>query len=208
MKVEKAHLFFEQSGTFKKAFQNLGIKAYDYDIQNEFGETDFVVDLFEEINRAFDGKPSVFDKVGKHELIFAFFPCVRFENQINLFFRGQAYQQTAWTDEERMLYDMNLIDEVRDLYHLINKLFIVCIRGGGIDSLWKIRSRRNTFSAAIGACNRALLTETGEITGTIPRSLLSIGSLIAHQNRTFCLKRYPITPSYPRQTNSWTGGHL
>ena len=130
MKVNKAHLFFEQSGTFKKAFQNLGIKAEDYDIQNEFGETDYVVDLFAEIDRAFDGKTSIFDKVGSEDLIMAFFPCVRFENQINLFFRGQAYQQTSWTDEERMLYDMNLLDEVRELYHLINKLFIVCIRGG------------------------------------------------------------------------------
>lgn len=130
MKVNKAHLFFEQSGTFKKAFQNLGIKAEDYDIQNEFGETDYVVDLFAEIDRAYDGKPSIFDKVGPEDLIMAFFPCVRFENQINLFFRGQAYQQTSWTDEERMLYDMNLLDEVRELYHLINKLFIVCIRGG------------------------------------------------------------------------------
>lgn len=130
MKVNKAHLFFEQSGTFKKAFQNLGIKAEDYDIQNEFGETDYVVDLFAEINRAFNGKTSIFDKVGPEDLIMAFFPCVRFENQINLFFRGQAYQQTSWTDEERMLYDMNLLDEVRELYHLINKLFIVCIRGG------------------------------------------------------------------------------
>lgn len=130
MKIDKAHLFFEQSGTFKKAFQNLGIKAEDYDIQNEFGETDYVVDLFAEINRAYDGKASIFDKVGSEDLIMAFFPCVRFENQINLFFRGQAYQQTSWTDEERMLYDMNLLDEVRELYHLINKLFIVCIRGG------------------------------------------------------------------------------
>lgn len=130
MKIEKAHLFFEQSGTFKKAFQNLGISAVDYDIQNDFGETDYVVDLFEEINRAFDGKPSIFDKIGTDDLIFAFFPCIRFENQVMLFFRGQAYQQTAWTDEERMLYDMKLLDEVQDMYRLVNKLFIVCIRGG------------------------------------------------------------------------------
>lgn len=130
MKIEKAHLFFEQSGTFKKAFQNLGIKAFDYDIQNEFGETDYVVDLFAEINRAYDGKPSIFDKVGPEDLIMAFFPCIRFENQIMLFFRGQAFQQKTWTDEEKMIYDMNLLDEVRELYRLINKLFIVCIRGG------------------------------------------------------------------------------
>lgn len=45
----KVHCLFEQSGTFIKEFKKLGYEAYDYDIQNEFGETDNVVDLFAEI---------------------------------------------------------------------------------------------------------------------------------------------------------------
>lgn len=45
----KAHCLFEQSGTFKNEFKKLGVDAYDYDIQNEFGETDYQVDLFSEI---------------------------------------------------------------------------------------------------------------------------------------------------------------
>lgn len=45
----KVHCLFEQSGTFKNEFKKLGYEAYDYDIQNEFGETDHVIDLFEEI---------------------------------------------------------------------------------------------------------------------------------------------------------------
>ena len=45
----KAHCLFEQSGTFKNEFKKLGIEAYDYDIQNEFGETDYQMDLFAEI---------------------------------------------------------------------------------------------------------------------------------------------------------------
>lgn len=45
----KAHCLFEQSGTFKNEFKKLGIEAFDYDILNNFGETDFQVDLFEEI---------------------------------------------------------------------------------------------------------------------------------------------------------------
>jgi hypothetical protein len=44
-----AHCFFEQSGTFKNEFKKLGIDAYDYDILNNFGETDFQIDLFGEI---------------------------------------------------------------------------------------------------------------------------------------------------------------
>lgn len=60
----KIHCFFEQSGTFKNEFKKLGYEAYDYDIQNNFGQTDFVVDLFSEIEKGFDGKPSLFDKLG------------------------------------------------------------------------------------------------------------------------------------------------
>lgn len=51
----KVHCLFEQSGTFKNEFKKLGIKAYDYDILNDFGETDYVIDLFSEINKAYDG---------------------------------------------------------------------------------------------------------------------------------------------------------
>ena len=54
MKIEgKVHCFFEQSGTFKNEFIKLGIPAEDYDIQNNFGETDHVIDLFGEIDRAY-----------------------------------------------------------------------------------------------------------------------------------------------------------
>lgn len=49
------HCFFEQSGTFKKQFKDLGYKAIDYDIRNDFGETDRVVDLYRNINLAFNG---------------------------------------------------------------------------------------------------------------------------------------------------------
>lgn len=45
----KVHCLFEQSGTFKNEFKKLGYDAEDYDIQNEFGETDNICDLFAEI---------------------------------------------------------------------------------------------------------------------------------------------------------------
>lgn len=41
----KAHLLFEQSGTFKNEFIKIGIEAYDYDILDDFGQTDFKIDL-------------------------------------------------------------------------------------------------------------------------------------------------------------------
>lgn len=60
----KVHCFFEQSGTFKNEFKKLGYDAYDYDIQNNFGETDYVIDLFQEIENAYNCNPSIYDKMG------------------------------------------------------------------------------------------------------------------------------------------------
>lgn len=74
----KVHCFFEQSGTFKNEFIKLGIPAEDYDIQNNFGETDHVIDLFAEIETAYGGGISIFDTISCNDLIIAFFPCIRF----------------------------------------------------------------------------------------------------------------------------------
>ena len=49
MRYEKVHCLFEQSGTFKNEFRKLGINAEDYDIRNDFGQTDHIIDLFAEI---------------------------------------------------------------------------------------------------------------------------------------------------------------
>lgn len=51
----KVHCFFEQSGTFKNEFIKLGYEAEDYDIQNEFNETNNVADLFKEIETCYEG---------------------------------------------------------------------------------------------------------------------------------------------------------
>lgn len=77
-KPTRVHCFFEQSGTFKNEFIKLGIPAEDYDIQNHFGQTDHVIDLFAQIEAAYDGKESVFDTIKPSDLIMAFFPCIYF----------------------------------------------------------------------------------------------------------------------------------
>ena len=124
------HCFFEQSGTFKNEFKKLGYDAYDYDILNDFGETDFQVDLFKDIETAYERERerTVFDNVKPGDQIIAFFPCIRFENQIMLSFRGQQNGAKQWNDIQKMEYDMKLMDELRQMYMLVNKLFIVCIR--------------------------------------------------------------------------------
>jgi len=60
----------------------------------------------------------------------AFFPCVRFENQIMLSFRGQSHGMEQWTYRQKMVHDMELLNELKRNYDLVNKLFIVCIDKG------------------------------------------------------------------------------
>ena len=97
----KVHLMFEQSGTFKREFIKLGIPAEDYDIQNNFGETDHVIDLFAEINKAYDDEPSIFDNVLKDDLVMAFFPCIYFSQQNSTFFDGTNFNWKYDTMKEK-----------------------------------------------------------------------------------------------------------
>lgn len=128
MKINKVHCLFEQSGTFKNEFKKLGVEAEDYDILNDFGQTDHIIDLFTEIRGGYNGEPSIFDTFDKDDLIMAFFPCIRFENQIMLFFRGQASQMKHWSLTQKMENCMGLQGELTEMYELVNKLFIICIR--------------------------------------------------------------------------------
>ena len=125
----KYHCFFEQSGTFKNEFKKLGYKAYDYDILNDFGETDYVIDLYDEIEKGYLGLNSIFDKMNKDDdMIIAFFPCVRFEEQILLYFRGEASTQKKWTIEQKLEYDLKIHNELHNLYSLVTKLVLICVK--------------------------------------------------------------------------------
>lgn len=91
----KAHCLFEQSGTFKREFIKLGIPAEDYDIQNNFGETDHINDLFAEIEKAYEGGVSIFDNMKKEDIIMAFFPCIYFcaFSQMAIDIRNRNYRK-------------------------------------------------------------------------------------------------------------------
>lgn len=124
----KYHCFFEQSGTFKNEFKKLGYNAYDYDILNDFGETDYVIDLYDEIEKAYLGLKSIFDKlINENDTIIAFFPCIRFEAQVLLNFRGENAGFKNWSIREKLAYDLKLHDELNKNYTLITKLVMICI---------------------------------------------------------------------------------
>lgn len=126
----KAYCLFEQSGTFKNEFKKLGIDAYDYDIRNDFGQTDFVVDLFTEIQKAYEGWESIFDNMGGTDIIMAFFPCTRFEAKVPLSFRGELPQQKNWNDLKKLQYSMKLHGELHELYEKLCELTVVAERKG------------------------------------------------------------------------------
>lgn len=122
------HCLFEQSGTFKREFMKLGYAAIDYDIRNDFGETDIQKDLFQEIENAYTGKGSIFDLMDyKHDFVLAFFPCVRFEDQVKLLFRGDSFSQKRWDDARKLEYDLSLHRELSNLYEKVTQLAIVCL---------------------------------------------------------------------------------
>ena len=124
----KVYCLFEQSGTFKREFIKLGIPSEDYDIQNNFGETDHVIDLFHEIEEAYRGGASVFDDITPDDLIMAFFPCIYFceKSQWAFTFANPNY---------RMLTEVQKIEKILErennrhyFYSILLKLVGVCER--------------------------------------------------------------------------------
>ena len=126
----KVHCFFEQSGTFKREFIKLGIPAEDYDIQNNFGETDHTDDLFAEIEKAYDGQPSLFDNISKDDLIMAFFPCIFFCQASQSAFT-YTYNNYAKMDVKQKTDAILKRSKNREyFYSLLIKLFcVVQVRG-------------------------------------------------------------------------------
>lgn len=120
------HCFFEQSGTFKNEFLKLGIHAEDYDIQDNFNETDHVIDLFSEIDRAYDGGKTVFDNIGKDDLIIAFYPCIYFcaFSQVAFSFGNMNYINL--TPQEKIDAILKRSKHRTEFYDRLLKLVGVC----------------------------------------------------------------------------------
>lgn len=70
---------------------------------------------------------TIFDSFSENDTILAFFPCIRFEAQITLWFRGDAMQQKNWTDKQKLEYDLTLHQELARNYELITKLVLICL---------------------------------------------------------------------------------
>ena len=126
MTVKFAHCLFEQSGTFKRAFENIGIPAKDYDIQNQFGCTDVVCDIFAQIEKAWYNKHSIFDSIDKDDLIMAFFPCTFFcENNV-MFFTGTNINYRNMKKSDVLDKIIGRAELRHEMYMYLLKLCYVC----------------------------------------------------------------------------------
>lgn len=121
MTVNFAHCFFEQSGIFRDEFRKMGVAAKDYDIANDFGETDWCGDLFAQISRADSGRTSVFDEIQPEHLIFAFFPCTYFCGHNEMFFCGTNYNY-------RQMSKPDVLDKIIERAQLRNDYYITLLR--------------------------------------------------------------------------------
>lgn len=126
----KVHCFFEQSGTFKREFIKLGIPAEDYDIQNNFGETDHTDDLFAAIEDAYEGRPSLWDNIGKDDLIMAFFPCIYFCAPSQMNFTWGCINYRNMTTKEKTDAILTRARDREYFYGLAIKMFAIAEERG------------------------------------------------------------------------------
>lgn len=122
------HCLFEQSGTFRDQFRALDIPAEDYDIQDDYGQTDHRLDLFAEIERAYNGKRSIFDRMHPDHLLMAFFPCIYFCADSSMYFTMNHHNYREWSHDRIYEYILQRAALREGYYRLLIKLIAVCDR--------------------------------------------------------------------------------
>lgn len=128
MKINgKVYCFFEQSGTFKNEFIKLGIPAEDYDIQNNFGETDHIIDLFDEIDKSFEGGKSVFDDIHEDDFIIAFYPCIEFSCVAQMWYSLTHKDFKNWENKKIIDYIIRKNRNRSRLFEILIKFCSICL---------------------------------------------------------------------------------
>lgn len=98
----------------------------DYDIQNEFGETDVVCDLFQEIDKDWVGCNSIFSMMSEGELVFAFFPCIYFNEHNEMYFCGTSYNLRSLTPAGKLRLIIDRSDKRQQYYKKVLQLMTIC----------------------------------------------------------------------------------
>lgn len=130
MKFNKVFCLFEQSGTFKNAFEKMGFEAVDYDIQVT-EHTGKSTDIFKEIYVCFYHLDiTLFDKISKNDLVMAFFPCTYFSDQSQLLSRGDSFGQKEWSLSRKLEYSLCQMGERSEYYENLCMLCHIAIEKG------------------------------------------------------------------------------
>ena len=103
----------------------MGYQAFDYDIQNNFNETDYVIDLFNEIEKAYEHRQSIFDNITKDDLIIAFFPCIYFETMQMPYYQLTAKNNSHKPMTERITDAINRLAQRTYFHTLLYKLVYI-----------------------------------------------------------------------------------
>ena len=150
----KVWCLFEQSGTFKNAFKEFGFEAYDCDILDDFKQTDYQVDLFTDILNEFeyiqlvkrrqeknlspieiskslvDYPRTIFDEISKDDLVFAFFPCIKFTEKCFLNTRCKNGSMKNYTNAQKLAYSRQSVNEIAKFYDKLCKLCEIATHKG------------------------------------------------------------------------------
>lgn len=127
-KNSKVHCLFEQSGTFKNAFKKRGFIAYDYDIDNKFGETDFIIDIFDEIDKEINGDQSIFENISEDDLIMTFFPCTYFSQSSFLNHKLYSNNMNRLNTEDKIHKIIDRIDKRSYYLKKLTQLYLIVIK--------------------------------------------------------------------------------
>jgi len=144
MQIEgKVYCLFEQSGAFKNAFKAIGIDAEDYDIENRFGETDHVIDLFKEIDTCWSSlvnksskvqvtqvyRKTIFEKMDpEKDFIIAFYPCTYFCTMSLFYMYQTCTNYRKLTEEEKTIKVLERAQTRLEYYERLIKFVDICKR--------------------------------------------------------------------------------
>lgn len=106
----------------------MGIDAYDYDILNDYGQTDYVIDLFKEIEGGYSGEKSIFDNIAEDDLILAFFPCTYFQSYHSSWFLATSPQHKNYTDMQKLEMVHERHEKLHNNYERFCELCMVAIK--------------------------------------------------------------------------------
>ena len=102
----------------------------EHDVKVDTFDGKYQIDLFAEIEKAYNKEPSIFDKFKTSDVIMAFFPCTRFEAQILLTFWQKGAQHKALPLKTKLERDLILQDELTENYKRITEMVLICLEKG------------------------------------------------------------------------------